>query len=644
MKLLYLRFADPNSLYKNTRIHFDSYWKFSEKGTEIFCTRTNTEDLPDRFFSVGNDGSPIEGVTAIVGKNGCGKTTLACFLKDIRGSGKHDYDFTLIYEGVLPCSNDKDRRYWIVHSYQRGEQGVRVRFAEIPKGSPRRERLALTEVPNYISLENFTDYVYFSPHFTTENPFRGISGDMVNLSTTGLFVQNPLSMYRQLQLQSGVKPDVTLSSYAFDERRRVLEFAAAFYQLSEERRKSVPFPMPLRVALDADEDTLQQMRRFFSNKRKELEAEKQALGGSPDTGYFDQVCDCCEKVNSVIEMASTCFLVPMVFITYVASHCSDWNLLGGYHGDEFGDAFGFEMVKVCLEKLSPFLHDDLGASDCICKELWRLRRKFYRRGREMEANYKYCTAALAFFLKFRKLVRRSPPRHEGIDRRLVAELSDADVFKFLREAVRYHRGAMLFSPAIKMEFGPAISSGEMAYLTLFGRLASHFIYGRAEDASRGLKKDVVVFVDEAETTLHPEWQQGLFWNLLWFFENFARDFRIHLIVSSHSPVFLSDIPAGHCVFLERAPSASGAEIQTVDVLKQARKLNFTNTFAANIFDLYYLPFFLRQGTIGRFAAGKLHQIQGASSSMDPKTRQKLIDLVGDTFVRNYLLHRQGSYV
>lgn len=638
MKLLYLHVRDLESLYKDTCIHFDPKWRFEEKGDEIWCSRSEVAELPNGFFSIGGK-SPIEGVTAIVGKNGCGKTSLACLLKDIRSGGKFQYDFTLIYEGVLPTSTDKDKRYWIVHSYREGDSGARVRYVDPIQLSVDgcSFKLELKEVPSFISLENFTDYVYFSPHFTTENPFLWTNGDMINLSTTGLFVQDPISLYQREERRTAAPTDVSLGGYAFDERRRILEFAAAFYALPKSQRKTVPFPLPLRVRLMADGQTLARMRRLFEGKKDGLIRENREQADKAIHDLYSKLMNACEKILSVIAMYERGCLTAQLFIVFAVAHCSDMSLLDSYHEGKFHDAFGAELLELFDEKFNELIREDAALAGYLCKRLRTVHGKLKRREGKESDDAARSEDALNMFLQWRQLIAGHGPQYDALGgSQLVVELSEKKRTRTLCEVMRFHRRSMLFSTSLVLDFAPAISSGEMAYMTLFGRLASHFVYGRVDNLSRENKRDVVVFADEAETTLHPEWQRGLFWNLLWFFENFASEFRIHLIVASHSPVFLSDIPVGHCVFLERTAGKDGDFTHIVDVLEKARGLNFTNTFAANIFDLYYLSFFLEEGTIGKFASMKLKQLQECNGEMDEKSKRETLALIGDSFVRNYL--------
>ena len=114
-----------------------------------------------------------------------------------------------------------------------------------------------------------------------------------------------------------------------------------------------------------------------------------------------------------------------------------------------------------------------------------------------------------------------------------------------------------------------------------------------------------------------------------------------MIVSTHSPIMLSDAVAGNVVFMNRA---AGQEIE--------------KTFGANIYDLFRDGMFLEDddlGIIGAYAAGKINSIleqldrwealmkaDSRRSRPEPEELeevQKLIHVVGDPVTQRILQDR-----
>ena len=202
------------------------------------------------------------------------------------------------------------------------------------------------------------------------------------------------------------------------------------------------------------------------------------------------------------------------------------------------------------------------------------------------------------------------------------------------------------------DIAPRLSSGEMAFLTMWGRLYE-FVQLRDSEGFRiatskeswgksgKLPYDLLLFMDESEITLHPEWQRKLVHDVLWFFERLAPRARVHVIFASHSPILLSDIPKGNVIFLP-PEGEDGRRFQ--DDLKR-----LDNSFAGDVFDLYRLPFFMRDGAIGMFADEVVRRLTVSQTYAKDdirrctgKERRRLIGMIGDPVVRGYLERHNRS--
>lgn len=105
------------------------------------------------------------------------------------------------------------------------------------------------------------------------------------------------------------------------------------------------------------------------------------------------------------------------------------------------------------------------------------------------------------------------------------------------------------------------------------------------------KNDIFIVLDEPDLTLHPDWQRKYLNEMLKLLSNFPSK-NFHLIITSHSPFILSDIPKENVVFLEK-----GKQID-VEI----------NTFGANIHTLLSHGFFMDGGLMGEYAKEKIQSI------------------------------------
>lgn len=100
-------------------------------------------------------------------------------------------------------------------------------------------------------------------------------------------------------------------------------------------------------------------------------------------------------------------------------------------------------------------------------------------------------------------------------------------------------------------------------------------------------------IDEVEICFHPEYQRTFLRNLLRLLNRleFNRGERcINILLTTHSPFLLSDIPDRHILYMT-----------------QDDELPIGKTFGANIYDLLNQQFFMNN-TIGEFAAEKINEV------------------------------------
>ena len=182
--------------------------------------------------------------------------------------------------------------------------------------------------------------------------------------------------------------------------------------------------------------------------------------------------------------------------------------------------------------------------------------------------------------------------------------------------------------------GPTIlSSGEQQMLNLFSR-----IYDAIETKSRRHPTSLLL-LDEAEIGFHPEWQRRYVQLLVKFLSKLMvpPSFNFQIIITSHSPILLSDFPV--CC-TNRLEFADGKTIFN-------NKKN-TNTYASNVFDLYRNYLTTQGGLIGEFAANRLQQIQTKldGDQLDDDSIQeckKEIELIGDPRIRAYMMELLSNH-
>lgn len=162
-----------------------------------------------------------------------------------------------------------------------------------------------------------------------------------------------------------------------------------------------------------------------------------------------------------------------------------------------------------------------------------------------------------------------------------------------------------------------LSSGMRAYLNLFSQLYS------VSEKVKGTSKNLLICIDEGDLYLHPEWQKNFLNDLIWFVSSVFESTKIQMILTSHSPFLISDLPKENVILLD-------------DNSNPSRQLNEESSFGANIHQLYTKQFFLTNGSIGEFAKRKITTLLKDIKEMSEdniELYQKKIDMIGEPVLR-----------
>lgn len=170
-----------------------------------------------------------------------------------------------------------------------------------------------------------------------------------------------------------------------------------------------------------------------------------------------------------------------------------------------------------------------------------------------------------------------------------------------------------------------LSSGELEMLNLLSRI--YYGITLLPQKYGNKKSPQLLLLDEAEIGFHPGWQRQ-YVKIITEFMGYMMvkagvDFQI--VITSHSPIILSDFPVDCVNFLHREGDTTYLETGE------------PQTFGENVFQLYKRAFFMKDGLVGEFAMDKLKYINDNISDLENNDVDKLIALIGDERIRRYLL-------
>jgi predicted ATP-dependent endonuclease of OLD family len=168
-----------------------------------------------------------------------------------------------------------------------------------------------------------------------------------------------------------------------------------------------------------------------------------------------------------------------------------------------------------------------------------------------------------------------------------------------------------------------LSLGETALLNLFSRI---YAYQN--------KTFHTFLIDEGELGFHPQWQKSYLKILIDVLPKIFSHNRIQIILTSHSPFFVSDLPKDNIIFLEKGNDGK---------CKVSSLKDHKDTFGANIHTLFTDSFFMKGGLIGDFATQKINSLieilqkDITQIENDEDNIRKTIEMIGEPIIKRQLI-------
>lgn len=146
---------------------------------------------------------------------------------------------------------------------------------------------------------------------------------------------------------------------------------------------------------------------------------------------------------------------------------------------------------------------------------------------------------------------------------------------------------------------------------------------------------VILFIDEADLTYHPEWQRQFVSILTEFLPRIYPDpyyagsgagcKDIQIILSTHSPLMLGDFPSASVTYLRKNENG-------INQIDDREKLI---TFGENLYTILRDGFYLKNGAIGEFARRKIDEVLKDTSSIrqEAKKENAFQDWTDEVFIQ-----------
>ena len=602
MHLCYMYIFNYQGKIQNTGLTFNPNYEFSfDAANNTLTIRKSDKPLPKDFW-----GEDIYSVTALLGNNGAGKSTVMSAIMEatVEGNGdKENIDAILVYENIE--GNKEGKLYYYCNRKDIkviGAEEVAPIFAYGYEAKP-------------ISINTFYYTGHFSPHVNADIRWSGWEG-LYNASDTLLLIKD----YELKENKEALSMIYPLRDYLMDHvtlnNKRICELLSND-DIRNELKELPNFTGPNYLVLTPNRQYLRRpiLQQAIAEKVSLIQDPKEkCLAGFIFQGILNGIST---EINSIRYKETQNDRLS----TYGENLLDKWMKVVNYTSDVLpqfetfvnslensleNDSHLFnykEQLKYLYKILSNF-------NQCACVDE---QGQFFYFDFEQDTNsiknlFSYSTPPffISFFVNFS------------------------------------------YSKSIENKYPTLLSSGELAILNIFSRLYDAIVV--KPKVAANLYSPTLLLLDETELGLHPEWQRQYISVLLHFLQLLtkkgktekqgqgeANGLSFQIVLASHSPILLSDIP--------RACS---------NYLCEKNENNYTDikeTFASNIFELYRNSFFMKNGMIGAFAEEKvqslLNRIQNKRRKMNDKVIKEIeteIEMIGDERVRLYLLHEMEKRI
>lgn len=559
-------------------------YSYQSVGKNLIVHRKRNENYISNFFNISESPSNIHLLSAIVGQNGVGKSS---FLDVIRGVFvKHIYSMPHSLSTVLVEINGETK----VLSSNFGNIYVQI---------------DLPDDVNYIELERVKkdayQSIYYSPHLDLKYNDNFDEVDDYDISLDE-FIKRDLdatdkkgtnengwkfSLHDELLLRNSMRQIEFLNSNIFKDNsafRQIFDIPEYESGILHFRDVEIPdfhnLPMQLRSII---QEILNKVEKEHSEWHIYRDNNLDLKGGLRQAlvnkyllerfiikAFLSVVIQQMEKGNTWLQEGYIEDPYNMDrFADYSAFDVFKYFIQESYleKGEFKRVIFNHEEILTFFEKLDSLFSVETNP-DNIKKQSIKLDLKDLKE--IFDLHKKIITNLLHYYPKLEGLIQKSD----------------------------YTEGILFFRPTDRN-----MSSGENALLNFFSKLYD-FIESNLSSENKSLKdkENYVLLLDEADLGFHPIWKKKYIDAILkaipHFFNSLDLIPNLQIIITTHDPLTLSDLPINNVAFLYKNGDFCS-------VIPDNDKNKIQKSFGANITDLLAHSFFVEDGLIGDFAKSKI---------------------------------------
>ncbi|MFF2528829.1 AAA family ATPase [Brevibacillus sp. NPDC058079] len=504
------------------RFHFDEELKKMIVNSSPF----HIEDffVPDVREGKESSASTITNVTAIIGENGTGKSSLLEYIirlfisKENREESESDHLIVFQNTEQFIVYHSPSLQFELINS-------LKVEVVKRPLTDLNQEQLPLP--------------VYFSNIFDT----RRMPGSMQLIDiSTNRFIEGYFESEEQRGL-SGYHMEETERQLRFIKSRRDKHADNISFKLPEKITVSVKEPEAAFLAFEGRKQASQHFGNYIRKCRNEL------------TSFYDE------------------YQIPKKLQYELASRVLD-HVLQERHFFRQQDVLG-KLNAVALQVESQLSNqrdlEQLEGHELLNTKLAILIEHVQKMVNPNNLMYR----SLYHSYELLKLI--SEMNADVLEQERTFELPVTDERKTLERLINHYHLSVRFDSYLQFKW-PGLSSGELALLNLYTRF-----YQIRNSVNRwGGSQSVMVLIDEGEAMFHPQWQKQLVLNLVTFLSDIFQGKQIQIVLTSNSPFIASDLPKTNVIFLKNVDGKT-VSINELDDQHQTFAANIHTLLAHSFF-------------------------------------------------------------
>ncbi len=589
MNIIFLWDSDLNSGNTGIMLSGKYFISYEQKTGKLYIRRN--DHYVENFW-----GTQVRDCFAIVGENGSGKTMLANYIMDdilmIKSSTIFRRKFLIISE--------IDNLLSIYYSQELGElildkqDGIKHKL--VPSGNGTMPNLTDCEVAYFHNALNYEDY-------TME--YARCAYDF----SLGKMIRHHHARTAEMHYDHFNKD--AIRNYYEKELFRVITF---LYDFEVKNKLSIAFPMPNQITIKIADDA-------FNEEHIIKETTELNICKSGELTEY-QIQRFQHSVNNILKVFgrtwTNCTIKNLVLNCY-----KELCLPQTVPEDCLISPFKFFNACEFLDSINP---DETTIYECALRITENLRQY------SEDDIVKACLDHIENFIEWLKSKKTVINEFKG---NLLGQLTiptTEETKTFMLDFISLYSKTSFAFPFYDFSFG--LSTGEYYFLTIFSNLYS-MISGNKQDIyvydySKLEKKtkNILLIFDEAELCMHPRWQRMYMKWLVDSCEQLFNDISIKIIITTHSPIILSDFPSNSVLYLRQ---------------NREYELKEKKTFGSDIHSLYLDSFFLEDyGIMGAFAEEKINKIADRLlaepvEKNDYERTEKVIEYIGEGVIKDKLL-------